>query len=412
MAKRRVGVSRWLLIGLVATAALLLATAAEAKKAKLSVEGATATEGSPLSFSVSLSAKAKKKVTATYSTAPGSAGSGDFREVSGKLKIKKGKRGAVLTVATVEDGVVEPTESMSIELSRPKNAKIASGKATGQIEDVDTANLPALSLASGGSVSEGNPPNGAAAALQATLSKPSAQTVTAGWTLSSGAQASDFTTSAGTVTFPPGQTSTSIGIDVVPDYVEEPNEAAVFTLSNPANATIGTANGGVNVLDDDAGTGDLVITELMPNPNDFSDTDGEWVEVYNADGAAVNMAGLHIFTAATARCTFTGTLAANAITLAAGIATPASNGLPNLVTCADPIILTNTGQTVAVGPPSPGPVIDTTTYAASTPGASLSLDPGSWTAAGNDSALNFCPGTFPYFSTDLGTPGALNPACP
>jgi len=40
--------------------------------------------------------------------------------------------------------------------------------------------------------------------------------------------------------------------------------------------------------------GDLVITEIMQNPSAVLDSEGEWFEVYNASGVAVNMNGLTI----------------------------------------------------------------------------------------------------------------------
>jgi len=39
---------------------------------------------------------------------------------------------------------------------------------------------------------------------------------------------------------------------------------------------------------------DLVITEIMQNPSAVSDGDGEYFEVYNSGGAAVNMNGYTI----------------------------------------------------------------------------------------------------------------------
>lgn len=40
--------------------------------------------------------------------------------------------------------------------------------------------------------------------------------------------------------------------------------------------------------------GDLVITELMANPASVSDTNGEWFEIYNRSGSALDLSGLTI----------------------------------------------------------------------------------------------------------------------
>ncbi len=38
--------------------------------------------------------------------------------------------------------------------------------------------------------------------------------------------------------------------------------------------------------------GDLVISEVMANPSAVSDTTGEWFEIYNSSGAAIDLNGL------------------------------------------------------------------------------------------------------------------------
>lgn len=42
---------------------------------------------------------------------------------------------------------------------------------------------------------------------------------------------------------------------------------------------------------DDANPGDIVINEFMANPATISDTDGEWLEIHNTTGGAINIDG-------------------------------------------------------------------------------------------------------------------------
>jgi uncharacterized repeat protein (TIGR01451 family) len=63
---------------------------------------------------------------------------------------------------------------------------------------------------------------------------------------------SDYASQAGTLTFPPGITTRSIIVPVVPDSVPEPTETFVVTLLNPTNAAIATAQGTGTINDDDA----------------------------------------------------------------------------------------------------------------------------------------------------------------
>ncbi|MCB9742102.1 MAG: lamin tail domain-containing protein [Alphaproteobacteria bacterium] len=44
----------------------------------------------------------------------------------------------------------------------------------------------------------------------------------------------------------------------------------------------------------DIGEGDLVITEFMQNPSAVGDSEGEWFEIYNASGGAVDLDGLYV----------------------------------------------------------------------------------------------------------------------
>ncbi len=49
---------------------------------------------------------------------------------------------------------------------------------------------------------------------------------------------------------------------------------------------------GADRCGEDLSAGDLVVTELMANPTDCSDANGEWIEVHNATDGTVNLAGL------------------------------------------------------------------------------------------------------------------------
>ena len=57
-----------------------------------------------------------------------------------------------------------------------------------------------------------------------------------------------------TLTFAPGETSKTVDVNVVDDALIETNEAFTVSLSNPSNATLGTA----------VGTGTLTDDELPP----------------------------------------------------------------------------------------------------------------------------------------------------
>ncbi|HEU0035648.1 MAG TPA: lamin tail domain-containing protein [Kofleriaceae bacterium] len=166
--------------------------------------------------------------------------------------------------------------------------------------------------------------------------------------------------------------------------------------------------------------GDLVITEVMPNPGASSDTTGEWFEVQvrtdvDLNGLALDRAGdtsapdvidapdcIHVAAGETIvfakslDATMNGMLPAGAIkgtfdfALVDGSATAPG----------DVRILAGTT------------VIDAVSWTATRSGRSHQLDADLVDAIANDNESNFCDGATAYGAGDLGTPGALNEQCP
>ncbi len=164
-------------------------------------------------------------------------------------------------------------------------------------------------------------------------------------------------------------------------------------------------------------SGDLVITEVMRDPNAVDDTDGEWLEIYNASGRSIDLDGLVIRDEGSDSYAVSGSLLfADGTTLIFGNnADPASNGgIPVdhaysgllLGNNADELVLENAGGILDRiawdnGNSWPEPI-----------GASMNLDQGLIDATDNDLAGSWCASTSALGSGDRGTPGALNEACP
>jgi hypothetical protein len=118
------------------------------------------------------------------------------------------------------------------------------------------------------SVAEGE---GAAATLVVTLSGPASSDVTLNYSTADGSAwaASDYDSTAGTLTIPAGQTSGAIALNVINDSTSEPPEQFVVELSGPMGATLagdaGAVSVRVNVQNDDPGP-DLVpsLTGVIP----------------------------------------------------------------------------------------------------------------------------------------------------
>jgi hypothetical protein len=155
--------------------------------------------------------------------------------------------------------------------------------------------------------------------------------------------------------------------------------------------------------------GDLLITEVMPDPKLWPDTDGEWIEVRsNAD---VDLNGLYLSNG-TSRSQLT---SVDCMHVAPGGYAVFASGVDAGVTAMATFSfqLGNGGGTVTIGTSDAG--YDSLTYLAATSGASWQLDPTKLDQFSNDDPANLCKGTVPVFAGtdggDLGTPGTPNTAC-
>ena len=163
--------------------------------------------------------------------------------------------------------------------------------------------------------------------------------------------------------------------------------------------------------------GDLVITEIMKDPNQVSDAMGEWFEVYNPGTIDVRMCGWKISDADT-----------DAFTMSSEVLVPAggyavfgrSNDKANnggltvdyayssgmqLANGADELVLTQGSTEIDRVEYDDGSTFPDPT------GASLSLDPSKLDAASNDSGSSWCTASSTFGSGDRGTPGAANDGC-
>ncbi len=215
---------------------------------------------------------------------------------------------------------------------------------------------------------------------------------------------------------PAGQTGGSWSVSPANAYTVSDGETVTYTYAD-ANGCEGTADVTftVNTTSSCPGAGAIVITEIMKNPAAIGDNDGEWFEVYNTTGAAIDMSGWTIKDDGS-----------NAHVIGASIMVPA-NGYAVFGNNADSgtnggftVDYEYSGFTLGNGTDEvvlvcSGSEIDRVNYNdADFPddaGASMSLDPAKFNATDNDDGANWCSATTAYASGDLGTPGATNDNC-
>ena len=222
----------------------------------ISINNVTANEGNAgttaFTFNVTLSGASTQTVTVNYATADGTAtaASGDYIAQSGTLTFAPGTTSQSITVLVNGDTTNEPNETFTVNLTGPAFATIAAGTGTGTILNDDA--IPTISINSV-SQAEGNAGT-TPFVFTVTLSNASSQAITVNFATANGTATagSDYTATSGALTFAPGVTTQTITVPVIGDTLNELDETFTVNLSAPANATLATATGTGNILNDDA----------------------------------------------------------------------------------------------------------------------------------------------------------------
>jgi hypothetical protein len=225
------------------------------EQTSLSIDDLAVTEGNGGTtnavFTVRLSTSTEQAVTVSYATAPGTATGGtDYTSTSGVLTFPVGTMTRTITVPIAGDLLDEANETFFVNLSGASGALMTDAQALGTISDDDPP--PAVSI-DNDSITEGNAGT-ALASFTVSLSAPSGRFVAVNYATANGTASTgpDYTAGAGTIVFPPGSTSQTLGVGVIGDRLFEADETFVVNLTSPVNATLGDAQGQGTILNDDA----------------------------------------------------------------------------------------------------------------------------------------------------------------
>ena len=163
---------------------------------------------------------------------------------------------------------------------------------------------------------------------------------------------------------------------------------------------------------DDLSAGDLVITEIMPNPDAVNDSVGEYFEIYNASGLEVDVNGLELADNASSD-----TVSETVVVAADGYLVFAINGDSTINGGIDADFdwsgpaLSNSGDIITL---TYGSVtfdeVDYSGWSVSA-GISLSIDPAYMDMDANDYGPHWCEASSTYGDGDSGTPGDANDDC-
>ena len=230
----------------------------------LSILDAEVREGGTALFLVRLSKESSQEVTVAYRTDDdGTADAGtDYTSNQGTLRFAAGTVEQTIAVQTLDDGAAEQTETFTVALSNETNATLERNTATGTIQDDDgggggggpgdpgdPGGGPGITLSiADAAVEEGDP-----AEFVVTLSSAASQAVTVAFATEEGTAkaGSDYTATADTLRFEPGDTEKTITVSTVDDDVAEETEAFTVKLRNPSGATLADDTGTGTITDDD-----------------------------------------------------------------------------------------------------------------------------------------------------------------
>ncbi|MGE0868038.1 MAG: hypothetical protein AB7P03_05745 [Kofleriaceae bacterium] len=186
----------------------------------------------------------------------------------------------------------------------------------------------------------------------------------------------------------------------------------------PAIAQPGTCDdGGPRAIVKPA-PGQLVITEVLPNPancDGCSDSRREWFEITNIGPGAFDLNELGLARPGMAANVIISTpclsIPQGGYALFARSKLAAENGeLPAVDATFSFNLVDSTGSSVEVR--DGDTVLDAITWTAATSGVSKQLDPDSFSSTANDMTANFCSGASPYGDgTNMGTPRGENAQC-
>ncbi len=300
MSRSKRSVSLLAVLGLALTLApLLSATPAVAAKIKtIKIADASIVEGDAgsktMSFRVTWTgAKGGGAVSVSYATADGTATAGtDYTAKTGSVSLPNGCRCGTISIPILGDAITEGTETFTVNLSSPVNATIGDAQAIGTI--YDNEGPPALVVLDGTADENAGPVSFSVIMTSGSTNTETVDYATSDVTANAG---SDYTSTSGTLSFLPGQTSKSLTVSLLNDTLNEADETFTLTLSNATVALTDSSATGT-IFDDDPEPTVAIADESAPEADglvsftiSISSVSGQEVDVDYATTDATALAG-------------------------------------------------------------------------------------------------------------------------
>ena len=240
----------------VGTDASAAVTVADDEELAVSVTGpASVAEGAAAPFTVTLAGGTSAAPAAVSYTVAGTATPGtDYTAPGGTLTLAAGAAAGTITVATLDDAVLDPGETLKVTLdgatTAARTVAVSGSPATTTIVDDGTVTV---------SVATATATEGAELAFTVALTGTVAAEVALGWSTADATAAAgdDYTAvSGGTLTIAGGGTAATLTVATAEDTLTEAAETFTVTLAAPAaglpaGVSLGTASATGTIADDD-----------------------------------------------------------------------------------------------------------------------------------------------------------------
>lgn len=218
-----------------------------------------------LSIPVTLAAPATSIVTVEYSLSGGTAlGAGvDYSNIAGDLVFNIGESSKNISLPIINDSLDEPDETIIVALGITTNSRTNSPTShTVTITDDDAPVAVSLGFAS---ASSGSDEAAGTVLIPVALSAAQTGNVSVSYNVTGGTATSgmDYTLSAGTLTFAPGEVLKMLPLTIIDDTPIDAAETIVLTLSSPVAASLSQATHTLTIADNDTITVSLTASDAI-----------------------------------------------------------------------------------------------------------------------------------------------------
>jgi Calx-beta domain/Domain of unknown function (DUF4114) len=292
----------------------------------------------------------------------------DYTAIATTATFAVGSATATVNVATIDDTIVEPTETISLALAAGTGYTLgATTAASINLTDNDVAPivLPSITIASG--VNAAEPATNGTFTLTRTGDLAAALTVNLAVPTGTATSGTDYTTLGTTATFAVGSATATVNVAPIDDTLIEPTETISLALAAGAGYTLGTTTAvSINLTDNDVAPPVIVLPVVtIASGIDAAEpaTNGSFTLTRTGDLAAALTVNLAASTgSATSGVDYTAF--APTVTFAAGSATATVNVLTIDDLLVEPIetvglvLAAGTGYTLGAVPNAPIDLVD------------------------------------------------------